>query len=220
MSGTLAGMTGTLVAVCAVAEFHPAARGGLTAIDKRPLTGPVAIEPAGVAGDRQIEDGHGGTDQALYAYSREEAARWADELGRDIPPGTFGENLAVTGMPVTDAVIGERWRIGATVLVEVTTPRTPCVTFKGWMGEPQWVKRFGRRGDVGSYLRVLTPGLVRAGDPIEVVARPAHGVTARDVFNAGDQDPQRLQRLLDESEYLAEKTAWRVRKTLAAIAVQ
>lgn len=213
-------MTGTLVAVCAVYEFHDGhSSAGATAIDKRPLSGTVRIEPHGVAGDRQCDvRHHGGRDQALYAYAREEAARWAGELGIDIPPGRFGENLAVSGMPVTDAVIGERWRIGASVVVEVTMPRVPCQTFKSWMGQPQWVKRFSDRGDTGSYLRVVTPGTVRAGDPILVVSRPSHGVTIRDVFNAHQQDPARLQRLLDESDDLPEKTAHRVRKALAAMA--
>src|SRR5918997_737632 len=102
-------MTGTLVAVCAVHQLHDGhSRFGATAIDKRALDGPVEIGPRGVAGDRQCEPKHGGRDQALYAYSREEAQRWAEELGFDIPPGTFGENLVISGMAGTDAVLGER----------------------------------------------------------------------------------------------------------------
>src|SRR5215207_3403192 len=212
-------MTGTLVAVCAVygiIDGHSAV--GRTAIDKRPLDGAVRIEQGGVAGDRRynVKD-HGGDDQAVYAYAREEAARWADELGVDIPPGRFGENLSVTGMTVTDAVVGERWRIG-TASLEVTMPRTPCRTFQSWMGEPQWIKRFSQRGDTGCYLRVLAPGTVRAGDTIEVIHRPAHAVTVREVFTAAEQDPRRLRRLLDDAEYLAEKAERRVRKALEAMA--
>ncbi|HEY3258996.1 MAG TPA: MOSC domain-containing protein [Pseudonocardiaceae bacterium] len=210
-------MPGTLVAVCAVHKLHDGhSRAGPTAIDKRPLAVAVRIEPSGVLGDRQIEESHGGRNQALYAYAREEAARWADEVGFEIPPGSFGENLATSGLPVTDAVVGERWRIGRTVVVETTMPRTPCATFQSWMGQPQWVKRFTQRGDVGSYLRVLIPGTVRAGDRIEVIARPAHGVTIREVFNAAEQDPRRLRRLLDEADDLAPKTAVQVRRALAA----
>jgi len=209
-------MTGTLVAVCAVGQLHYGlSTAGATAIDKRPLAGTVRIETGGVAGDRRCDyRHHTGPDQALYAYAREEAARWALELGIDIPPGTFGENLAVSGMPVTDAVVGERWRIGRTVLAETTMPRVPCQTFKSWMGQPQWVKRFSDRGDIGCYLRVLTPGSVRAGDPVEVIARPGHGVTIRELFNAGEQDPRRLRRLLDEADHLAAKAELRVRKVL------
>jgi MOSC domain-containing protein YiiM len=212
-------MTGTLIAVCAVHTLHDGHRSaGLTAIDKRPLPGAVPIEPLGVAGDRQIEDKHGGRDQALYAYAREDAARWAAELGIDIPPGTFGENLAIGGMAVTDAVLGERWRIGSTVIVETSTPRTPCRTFQSWMGQPQWIKRFTERGDVGTYLRVLTHGTVRAGDPIQVLSRPAHGVTIREVFHAAEQHPERLLRLLHEANDLPYKAELRVRKALDAMA--
>jgi MOSC domain-containing protein YiiM len=205
-----------LVAVCAVTELRPKRDGGYTAIDKRPVPGPVRIEPLGVAGDRQLSRGHGGFDQALYAYAREEARRWSDELGRDIPPGSFGENLAVQGIPVTDAVVGERWRIGAEVIAEVTQPRTPCATFQGWMDEPQWVRRFTAQGDVGAYLRVIRPGTVRAGDPIEVIHKPEHGVTVRQVFTAADQQTRTLQRLLDEAEYLSKDALAKVRTALSA----
>lgn len=213
-------MTGTLVAVCAVRELLEGhSKAGLTAIDKRPLDGPAAIEAHGVTVDVQYDtEHHGGTDQAVYAYAREEAQRWSDELGVDVTPGMFGENLAVRGLPVTDAVIGERWLVGGAVLLEVTLPRVPCQTFKSWMGQPQWVKRFNDRGDVGAYLRVVTPGEVRAGDTIEVLSRPDHRVTARDVLRAEEQDPRRLQRLLDEAEYVPEKIAYRVRNALTAMA--
>ncbi len=213
-------MTGRLAAVCAVHELvEGLSRAGSTAIDKRPLTGAVAIDADGVVADTQIDvPAHGGVDQALYAYAREEAERWAEELGLDVTPGLFGENLATRGLPVTDAVIGERWRIGSTVLAETTLPRVPCQTFKSWLGQPQWVRRFTDRGDTGTYLRVLTPGTVEAGDVIEVVERPAHGVTVREVLYADRQDPRRLRRLLDESNYLAAKTRHRVEQALAAVA--
>ncbi len=99
--------------------------------------------------------------------------------------GWFGENLRVTGAATTDAVIGTRWRIGTTEL-EVTEPRVPCGTFAHWTGEPQWVKRFTGRADVGAYLRVLTPGRLQAGDPVQIVSVPEHGVTVRDVFTGAD----------------------------------
>jgi MOSC domain-containing protein YiiM len=217
-------MSGTLVAVCAVGKTHYNVRkDGATGIDKRPVDGPVRVGPLGVEGDKQYEAGHGGANQAIYAYDRAEAQRWAAKLGREVPPGAFGENFAVEGMPVTDAVIGERWLIGDPdgegVLLEVTAPRTPCQTFQAWMGEPQWVKRFTAQADVGAYLRVLRPGTVRAGDPISVVARPAHGVTAREVFRAADTDPRRLRRLLDEGEQLHPFLVVKVSKVLDRLAV-
>ncbi|HEY0639176.1 MAG TPA: MOSC domain-containing protein [Pseudonocardiaceae bacterium] len=208
-------MTGTLVAVCAVHELldgHSVA--GRTAIDKRPLDGPVAVDADGLVVDVQYDRRmHGGVDQAVYAYAREEAERWAAELGEDIPPGRFGENLTVRGMAVTDAVIGERWAVGGTLL-EVTLPRTPCRTFASWLGRPDWIHRFGARGDTGCYLRVLTPGTVCAGDTVEVIERPAHGLTAREVFAVTATDPARLRRFLDEAEYVPAKAGARIRRVL------
>ena len=140
-------MTPTLAAVCVVHVVKPAAgRVGRTAIDKRPVDGPVLVGPLGLTGDTQCDTKHhGGPNQALYAYAREEAERWAEELKREIPPGFLGENLATTGLAVTDAIVGERWRIGHTVEVTVTDPRVPCATFARHIEEPQWVKRFSAR---------------------------------------------------------------------------
>lgn len=215
-------MTGTLVAVCVFRQFHfVPSLGADTAIDKGPVDGPVRIERTGVEGDTRV-DPTSGADRALYAYAREEAAYWAGELGREIPPGGFGENLAVRGIQVTDAVIGEQWRIGhdqpgrPAVLAEVTAPRIPCQRFQFWMGEPRWIKRFTARGDVGSYLRIRQPGVIQAGNPVQVIHRPAHGVTIRDVFTARQQDPAHLRRLLDADLQLADRTLDLVNKALQA----
>jgi MOSC domain-containing protein YiiM len=84
-----------------------------TAIDKRPVAGPVRIEPLGVAGD-EIADltHHGGIDQAVYAFAREDYAYWEDELGRPLAAGAFGENLTTVALDVQGARIGERWQVG------------------------------------------------------------------------------------------------------------
>lgn len=220
--GRLDGMTATLVAVCAV---HAIVEGhsdkGRTAIDKRPVAGIARVEELGVVGDTQYDTKHhGGPDQAVYAYAREDAERWAAELGYDVPPGRFGENLATSGVAASDAVIGERWRVGDAVLLEVTLPRVPCQTFKSWMDEPRWVKRFAERGDLGTYLRVLTPGDVQAGDPVEVVHRPAHGLTVRELATAEQQDPARLRRFLDEAEHVPVKARRRLTRAFTALAAR
>jgi len=186
--------------VCVVHELHPddGNRSGQTAIDKRPVSGPVAVGPLGLEGDRQMDvDHHGGHQQAVYAYAGEDASWWAGRLNRDIPAGHFGENLRTTGVDVSGAVIGERWRIGGEdgVVLEVTCPRIPCSTFQAWMDEPQWVKRFTEHGAPGAYLSVVSEGSVREGDRLEIVRRPMHGVTIRDCFPRVDGEPAR--RLLD-----------------------
>ena len=174
---------------------------GRTSIDKAPVAGPVEVLRLGVAGDRVSDTRHhGGPDQAVYAYSREELDWWAERLGDDLRDGEFGENLTTSGLDVDGAELGERWRIG-TVLLEVRSVRTPCNDFKSWMGRgghdnTAWVRRFAERARPGAYLRVLQPGVLAAGDPVEVVHRPGHGVTASYLFRAVTREPDLLPGLL------------------------
>lgn len=169
-------MSGQLIAVNVV---HELMRGPSrwTAIDKRPVRGAVEVGELGLTGDRQCDTRyHGGPDKALYAYATEDAAWWAIELGREIPPGLFGENLTTRGLDITGALIGERWRIGGPkhgILVEVRAPRDPCGNLSGRMGIHRFHHRFARTGRVGAYLKVLETGSVRAGNRITVVHRPA-----------------------------------------------
>ena len=164
-----------------------------TAIDKRPAAGRVPVRALGLAGDECADkQGHGGHEQALYAYAREDLDWWAERLGYELRNGLFGENLTTSGLDVTGALIGETWRAG-TAVVQVTAPRIPCATFQSWMDEPHWVKRFAAAGRPGAYLRVLADGAVCAGDQAEVLARPAERVTVAESMRAyyGDQDLMR-----------------------------
>lgn len=182
-------MAARLVAVNVV---HELIRGPSrwTAIDKRPVTGPVPVGELGLTGDRQCDTRwHGGPDKALYAYAEEDADWWSAELDREIPPGLVGENLTTHGLDITHALIGERWRIGGPktgVLVEVRLPRDPCGNLSARMGIPKFHRRFRASGRVGTYLKVLSTGSVRAGNRIVVVHRPDHGVTIR-AASAGAQ---------------------------------
>jgi MOSC domain-containing protein YiiM len=189
----------------------------LTAIDKRPVEGRIAVGPLGVAGDRQYDTRHhGGEEQAVYAYAREDARWWSEELGYDVAPGRFGENLSTTGLDITGARIGERWQVGDDGLVlEVTSPRIPCRTFQGWMEESHWVKRFTEHGAPGAYLRVASPGTVAAGDPVEVTHRPDHGVTVGDTLLIRHVDGARLRAAL-EHPGVRGKMADAIRRDLAA----
>ncbi|MFE9422404.1 MOSC domain-containing protein [Kitasatospora sp. NPDC006697] len=179
---------------------------GVTGIDKRPAAGPVLVSApergSGLAGDAICDHRyHGGPEQAVYAYAAEDLAAWAGELGRELPPGVFGENLTTAGLDVNGALIGERWRIGAAgPLLEVSSPRVPCRTFQGWLGERGWVKRFTERALPGAYLRVLEPGELAAGDGVAVVHRPGHGVDVATVFRALTTEPELLARLVPVAE--------------------
>jgi MOSC domain-containing protein YiiM len=165
-----------------------------TAIDKRPLHGPVPVGPLGLAGDEHSHAGHGGVHQALYAYADEDAHFWETELGRSLWPGAFGENLTTTGVEVSRAVVGERWRVGP-VLLEVTTPRMPCNTFAGFWGVRDLIKRFTAAGRPGAYLRVVESGSIQTDDPVEVASRPEHGVTVADLMAARTGDRSLLPRV-------------------------
>ncbi len=174
-----------------------AGRLGRTAIDKRAVTEPVAVGPLGLAGDEQADHAHhGGPDQALYAYSVEDADHWVADIGRDLPAGMFGENLRVSGLAVSDAPIGTRWRIGAEVVVEVTAPRIPCRVFAGFWNEPDLIRRFIAAGRPGAYLRVVTTGTISAGDAVSVVAAPDHDVTPAQVMRVMTSDASQAQLLV------------------------
>lgn len=176
-----------------------------TGIDKRPTgeihvadPGPKGTGGSGVAGDAVMNRRHhGGTEQAVYAFSREELDRWGVDLGRDLSPGMFGENLTTAGFDIDASVIGEQWRIGASVILTVTGPRVPCATFRAHMGERGWVKAFTARGRTGAYLSVTQPGAIRPGDEIQVVWRPGHDITVPMAFRAWMGDRDLAQRLLD-----------------------
>jgi MOSC domain-containing protein YiiM len=162
----------------------PRAGDTTSAIDKRPVSGRVAVHALGLDGDVQVnKKWHGGEGQALYAYAQEDADWWAVELERDLPAGRFGENLRTSGIDLTGALLGERWRIGP-VLVEVTAPRTPCAKLQAHWSVPRLIKRFTEHGASGAYLRVLETGDIGAGDRIEVVERPEHDVTIGTTFRA------------------------------------
>jgi MOSC domain-containing protein YiiM len=168
-----------------------------SAIDKRPAGCPVEVGPLGLDGDTVADKvNHGGLDQAVYAYGREDLDWWTEQLGRELRNGMFGENLTTAGIDVSAALIGETWQVGAAVL-QVTAARIPCNTFKAWLDEePHWVKRFAAAGRPGAYLRVLTPGVVVAGDDLSVLSRPSVAVTVAESMLAFYGDHDLMRRLL------------------------
>jgi MOSC domain-containing protein YiiM len=178
-----------------------------TGIDKRPTEEPVVVRAPGpmrsgfgsglvgdVIGNQKL---HGGDDQAVYAYAREDLDAWETHLDRELTNGLFGENITTSGVDVSGALIGERWRIGTDgVLLEVTRPRTPCKTFAQRLGIRGWIRTFTHGGTPGAYFRVIGQGTIRAGDSIEIVERPDHGVTIALVYRALMLEPDLLPEIL------------------------
>ena len=157
---------------------------GYTSIEKLPVAGPVRVGKLGLEGD-QVSDvaHHGGVDQAVYAFAREDLDAWVEALGQPIRDGLFGENLTTDGLDVSGALIGERWRIG-TVELEVCQPRQPCSKLGLRFEDLRMVKRFAHASRPGAYLRILTEGELGAGDAIEITHRPDHAVTVALVADA------------------------------------
>jgi MOSC domain-containing protein YiiM len=158
--------------------------------------------------DRRV---HGGPDKAIYSYAREDEDWWAEQLGRPLEAGTFGENLTLQGMDVTGAVVGERWEIGGTVL-EVAQPRMPCWKLGARMGDPGFPDVFSDAGRPGAYLRIILEGDVGAGDAVRVIHRPAHGVTVGEVARIYHSARDEAHRLLDVPELAVVLKRWAARR--------
>ncbi len=205
----------------AVVRDNPFKGAARTGIDKQAADGPVEVRQPGskahglgsglvgdFIGDRRS---HGGDDQAVYAYAVEDLQWWADQLGTTLRSGQFGENLTTFDLDVNGARVGERWRVGEVVELQVTEPRIPCGTFRGWMNRPGWLKTFTAAARPGAYLRVVTPGTISGGDPVVITHRPDHDVTIAMVFRALTTEPSLLPELLaapdlaDETRQMAEE---------------
>lgn len=154
----------------------------LTAIFKAPVDGPVVVGDVNLAGDRQADlRFHGGRNKAVYAYPSEHYAFWR----REVPTledgwGLFGENLTTAGLLEDALHLDDVLRIG-TAELEVSQPRMPCQKLGVRHGDPQMVRRFQAAKRSGFYLRIKTPGTIRAGDPIEVVRSAPEAPTIQDL---------------------------------------
>lgn len=177
-------------------EFEYHGREAQSAIWKTPVAGRIAARGVNLAGDDQADrQAHGGPDKAVYAYAVEDARWWEKEIGRPFVHGEFGENLTTAGIDVNDALIGELWKIGSTVL-EVSEPRVPCWRLGVRMNDDLFPRRFTEALRPGAYLRIAEEGELGAGDEIQVIHRPDADLTVRDVFRIYVRDRQEVTRLL------------------------
>lgn len=208
-------IVGNVLAV-SVGRPKQVTRGGRpaeTAIWKNNIEGRIRASGVNLEGDEQSDrQGHGGFDKAIYAYGEHDRLWWESELGRPIPRGGFGENLTIEGTDITNAVVGERWRIGS-VLVEVSEPRVPCWKLNLVIGEDRFIQRFNAAGRPGTYLRIIEAGVLGPGDQVAVVSRPSHGVTIGAVSEIY-QKRAGAERLLAVDELSEAWKAW-ARRTIA-----
>jgi MOSC domain-containing protein YiiM len=179
-----------------------------SSIWKAPVGGPVLARGVNLEGDDQADrEVHGGPDKAVYAYAIEDIRWWERELRRSLELSAVGENLTTSGIDVTNAVIGEKWAIGETLL-EVSQPRSPCWKLGVKMGDPGFPRKFTKGERPGAYLRIVREGLLAAGDRIEVVERPGHGVRVGDVFRIFTRERRKAPLLLSVPELSEDWKEW------------
>ncbi|MEO8347612.1 MAG: MOSC domain-containing protein [Acidobacteriota bacterium] len=169
-----------------------------TSIFKSPVTGPVAVRRHNLEGDRQSDlSVHGGEYKAVYAYAAEHYDWWKSELGRELEPANFGENLTIRGFDEERVAIGDVFRVGSAAL-EAVAPRLPCRKLGLRFGDVAMVKTFAQARRWGIYFRVVEEGSVCAGDPVERIHSDPAGLTVHDlarVFLFDRDDRETIQRL-------------------------
>ncbi|MGH9069845.1 MAG: MOSC domain-containing protein [Acidimicrobiales bacterium] len=185
-----------------------------SSIWKHPVAGPVQATGINLAGDSQADRKvHGGPDKAIYAYATEDYAWWQEQLGKELELASFGENLTTGGIDLTEALIGERWRVGTCVL-EVAQHRTPCYKLGIRLGDDTIPDRFLQAGRPGAYLRIAEEGKLSAGEDIEVIYRPKNSLSVGAVATIIASAPERAAELLEIPALAASRQAW-ARSTLA-----
>ncbi len=188
----------------------------ISAIGKIPVPGRVAVRGINLEGDDQADRSvHGGPDKAVYVYASEDIAWWTNVLGLELGPGAFGENLTTAGVDISGAVIGERWQVGSTEL-EVCQPRQPCYKLGVAFGDPGMVRRFAHAGRPGAYLRIKREGDLAAGDPVQVLTRPGHGIAIETVAQAILTDSTLLSFAADAPALPPALAAWMRERAAAA----
>ena len=188
-------------------EWH--GRSVTSAIRKAAVDGRRWVAGVNIDGDDQADRRvHGGPTKSVYAYAAEDYAWWSAELTSELGPGSFGDNLTIRGVDPASAIVGGRWRVGGAVL-RVTEPRVPCFKLGMVMGDAAFVDRFAAAGKPGTYFAIDEAGEVGAGDPIELLDAPDHGLTIGEVnrwYHGGEEDRDFLERVAACSDL---PEAWR-----------
>lgn len=169
-----------------------------SAFHKYAVDGPVWLGRTNLDGDGQGDtDNHGGVDKAALCYSADHYPLWRSEHPLPLGPGAFGENFTITGLSEDTVCLGDTYRMGG-AMVEVCQPRIPCWKISHRWNEPQLTKWVEQSGRTGWYVRVLRPGQVRAGEVVELIARPHPEWTlsrATRVLRARKRHPQEADEL-------------------------
>ncbi len=189
-------------------DFEYKNRNAKSAIWKSPVTGRLAARGVNLDGDDQADRvAHGGYDKAVYAYAIEDIAWWEQQVGQTIRYGKFGENITTYGISVNEALVGERWEVGTTIL-EVSEPRIPCWRLGVRMQDKTFPRQFTQALRPGSYLRIIVEGNIGANDEINVIAKPDHDLSVRDVFRIFTHNREEFARILEVEQMSADWKRW------------
>ncbi|WP_222416082.1 MOSC domain-containing protein [Rhizobium leguminosarum] len=183
-----------------------------TGIFKHAVNGAVMIDAEGLVGDAICNrKHHGGVDQAVYVEGSLTLDWWGTELGQPYEPGTFGENMVISGLDNRDVAVGDRFTSGD-IILEVTACRMPCATFAARMADPKFVKRYTAAARPGIYCRVIQGGVAEAGMPVDYRPFAGEKVTMPELIKTFGR---RLSEA-DRSRYLAAPIHYKLRALLEA----
>ncbi len=189
-------------------EFEYKGRKAKSAIWKNPVNGKVFARGINLEGDDQADrEAHGGYDKAVYAYASEDLTWWGNEIGRDLKPGELGENLTLKGIAINDALIGEQWKVGE-VTLEVSEPRIPCWRLGVRMNDKTFPRKFTKALRPGAYLRIVQEGSLEKGNSVEVIEKPDHALSIRDVFEIYTQTHANANRILEVTKMSDAWKSW------------
>jgi len=153
----------------------------VSGIYKYPTDEKVFVSTTNIEGDGQGNlKVHGGIDKAVYVYPFEHYEYWKKIFPAiDFTTGIFGENLSTEGLDEFETCIGDKFSIGE-IIVEVSEPRFPCVTFAARFGTADIVRPFLHSYKSGFYLRVLKEGKIQVGDSITIFKKSDDKFTVAD----------------------------------------
>ncbi len=151
-----------------------------TSLHKNPVKEKIFLNLMGFEGD-QVADpvNHGGRDKAVCGYPANHYSIWEEELSRDMPPASFGENLTIEGLTENQIHIGDIFRIGEAE-VQCTQPRQPCHKLTKIFGFPKLASRIQVLGYCGYYFRVLKQGWLQAGMTVEQIHSDKEKISVMD----------------------------------------
>jgi MOSC domain-containing protein YiiM len=182
----------------------------ITAYQKRPVSGVVCVDKLHVEGDeQQSKKYHGGVHRPVLMYAAAHYAIWKQELGRELPYGSFAENFTVEGMDENTVCIGDVFQLGETLRLQVSQPRQPCNQIYMALGIEDIVKRIKASYRSGWYLRVLQEGEAEAGMKIECLEQPFPEWTIARVHEVMTHRKKQKEAALELSQIEALEPTWR-----------